>query len=241
MRKIEFILLSFLVVGLGYLFVFSPQVGVLGARQEKYTSFPSINFNVTPTEEPIIEVTPINNYNSQVKSSNAVGTIDCVGPDGKHFQTTQKECDDFNNAWRKPQTQTTNNQRTQSANNQTQQYQTTQPSTAYDFSKYPPCTITYPYSGTKTYYYLTAEYCKNAQQEAASITQVSPIPTTATVPTNSQDLSNNNVQQCQSNVTYKYQSLLQSCNQYGGSSARDACIQLYTNGRQQEYNACGGN
>lgn len=27
--------------------------------------------------------------------------IDCTGPDGKYLQITQKECDDFNNAWRK--------------------------------------------------------------------------------------------------------------------------------------------
>lgn len=30
--------------------------------------------------------------------------IECVGPDGKHFSTSQKECDDFNAAWGKPQT-----------------------------------------------------------------------------------------------------------------------------------------
>ena len=26
--------------------------------------------------------------------------IDCIGVDGKHMQVTQKECDDFNNAWK---------------------------------------------------------------------------------------------------------------------------------------------
>lgn len=26
-------------------------------------------------------------------------TIDCTGPDGKHFPATQKQCSDFNNAW----------------------------------------------------------------------------------------------------------------------------------------------
>lgn len=29
--------------------------------------------------------------------------IDCVGPDGKHFHTTQKACDDFNAAWGRAQ------------------------------------------------------------------------------------------------------------------------------------------
>lgn len=31
---------------------------------------------------------------------NVVQNIDCVGPDGKHFQTTQQECDSFNAAWK---------------------------------------------------------------------------------------------------------------------------------------------
>jgi hypothetical protein len=26
-------------------------------------------------------------------------TVDCIGPDGKHFNTTQQACDDFNDAW----------------------------------------------------------------------------------------------------------------------------------------------
>ncbi len=33
--------------------------------------------------------------------NNQTNYIDCIGPDGKHFQTTQKECDDFNAAWDK--------------------------------------------------------------------------------------------------------------------------------------------
>ena len=28
--------------------------------------------------------------------------IECIGPDGVHFQTTQKECDALNKAWEKP-------------------------------------------------------------------------------------------------------------------------------------------
>lgn len=40
--------------------------------------------------------------------TNSSAKIDCAGPDGKQFKTTQKECDSFNKAWDKT-TQTTNN------------------------------------------------------------------------------------------------------------------------------------
>ncbi len=37
------------------------------------------------------------------------GKIDCVGPDGKHLQLTQQECDNFNAAWGKPRSGGNNN------------------------------------------------------------------------------------------------------------------------------------
>ena len=48
----------------------------------------------TPTDTPIPTQMPQQTY--QQPSAN---TIDCVGPDGKHLQVTQQECDNFNNAW----------------------------------------------------------------------------------------------------------------------------------------------
>ena len=46
----------------------------------------------------------VSSSNQQAKSN-----IDCIGPDGKHSQKTQKECDGFNAAWRKPQQANRNN------------------------------------------------------------------------------------------------------------------------------------
>lgn len=43
------------------------------------------------------------------RQNNNATNIDCIGPDGKHSQKTQKECDDFNAAWRKPQQANRNN------------------------------------------------------------------------------------------------------------------------------------
>lgn len=70
------------------------------------TTTPTITVTVTPTKKvtpkpttkvtvaPITRVTP--------SGSN----IDCTGPDGKRFSATQKECDDFNNAWKPKATPT---------------------------------------------------------------------------------------------------------------------------------------
>ncbi len=43
----------------------------------------------TPTQETIIYTPPTNN----------IPIVDCIGPDYKHLQLTQKACDDFNAAW----------------------------------------------------------------------------------------------------------------------------------------------
>ena len=51
---------------------------------------PSPSLSVTTTGAP----RAVNNPTSR--------QIECVGPDGVHFKTTQKECDDFNTAWEKP-------------------------------------------------------------------------------------------------------------------------------------------
>ncbi len=66
----------------------------------------------TPSPSPIS--TPIPTPMPQVKVNQIAPTpydpiVDCIGPDGKHSQKTQKECDDFNAAWVKPQQANRNN------------------------------------------------------------------------------------------------------------------------------------
>lgn len=72
-----------------------------GMINTKETPTPLIT---TPTGAPLI-VTPKEKL------------IDCIGPDGKHLEekVTQKQCDDFNNAWKKP---TQNDNSSSNANNQ---------------------------------------------------------------------------------------------------------------------------
>lgn len=56
---------------------------------------------VTPI--PIPTLPPINSPVIGAVTTNKSNQIDCVGPDGVHFKTTQVECDNFNNSWNKPQ------------------------------------------------------------------------------------------------------------------------------------------
>lgn len=52
----------------------------------------NINLFTTPTLTPIP-------YKKKVNTQVVKNSYKCVGPDGKYFQTTQKECDEFNKAW----------------------------------------------------------------------------------------------------------------------------------------------
>jgi len=52
-------------------------------------------------QQSTVNTTPVRQTNTQqyTSVSDVNPKIDCAGPDGKHFQATQKECDDFNTAW----------------------------------------------------------------------------------------------------------------------------------------------
>ncbi|HSW96990.1 MAG TPA: CAP domain-containing protein [Candidatus Saccharimonadales bacterium] len=69
----------------------SPETQVLAAATIKPlpTVTPVSIFSPTPTSQQYF-------YPARIPKS---PIIDCVGPDGKHFHTTQKACDDFNSAW----------------------------------------------------------------------------------------------------------------------------------------------
>lgn len=69
-----------------------------------YRAMPSPTSFLTPSPIPTAKII------SQ-QSVNMTPKINCVGPDGVHFQTTQIECNNFNNAWKgiKPQPTTNPN------------------------------------------------------------------------------------------------------------------------------------
>lgn len=190
------------------------------------------------------------------KSSNVAGAttqrpvppqgnkIECIGPDGVHFWTTQKECDDFNNAWKnnKPE------QENRPPSDQGQNNRINIPSytnTYVDNSI--TCFVSYPCTGASFTYRMLPSDCTNAQQSASNICDTSknnystPIATPTLTDSQAQsiiDQHNSQVKQCQSNVVYQYSGLIQSCTQYGGS-AGEACKNIYEKQRQDAYNACG--
>lgn len=68
----------------------------------------SVNTNqsnkiTSPTPTPTKSVNQVNKGVNTVPKTNS-NLIACTGPDGKVFKTTQKECDDFNTAWKNPPT-----------------------------------------------------------------------------------------------------------------------------------------
>ena len=105
---------------------------------------PTPILELIPTHEPIPTNKPSNN--NQVKGSSTVTSnlIDCIGPDGKQFKTSEIECKKFNEAWGK---KVTNYQAPTKTNQNT------------NISNYPPCTIYYQELKYSRTYYISPEAC----------------------------------------------------------------------------------
>lgn len=89
------ILLSLIAV---ILFAFNLVVGrgisnTEAPREPQQTFGDLVTPSPTPTPSPFPTPTP---------RPPKLETIECVGPDGVHFQTTRKACDDLNNFWKNP-------------------------------------------------------------------------------------------------------------------------------------------
>lgn len=58
---------------------------------------------ITPTPTATLTSPPTPSPTSTPRPRDpGIETIECVGPDGVHFQTTRKACDDLNNFWKNP-------------------------------------------------------------------------------------------------------------------------------------------
>ncbi len=68
---------------------------------------PTLVVTASPTKKIIPKHTARPTTTPTVKITPTGSNIDCTGPDGKHFSATQKECDDFNSAWKPKPTPTT--------------------------------------------------------------------------------------------------------------------------------------
>jgi len=177
-------------------------------------------------------------YTNNTKTTSK--NIDCVGPDGKHFQTTQKECEDFNNAWGSTKKSNT------STNNKI-------PTNIAPINNGKPlitCKVNYPCTGNSYTYQVDADYCNTIQQSAASMCNTFSTGNTTTyvTPTPSQeqmqatvDQYNSNVQSCRNSAVSQYNIAKQNCNvQFGGSSsAGEACLTIAKNNYDSSYQNCG--
>lgn len=113
---------------------------------------------ITPIPTPTLEISPTPTLKPKIKvttnTNNAGSQINCIGPDGKQFKTTEAECKKFNESWGN-KSATNNNTNTNNTN-------------------YPPCTIYYPaLKYSQTYNYLSPEECikqKNASNSTSSTT-----------------------------------------------------------------------
>jgi len=74
---------------------------------------PPILPTITSAYWVTVTPTPIQTYQPPAN------TIDCIGPDGKHLQVTQTQCDDFNKAWKNYYPFPTSTQNTFSNNQET--------------------------------------------------------------------------------------------------------------------------
>ena len=79
---------------------------LLGLSSALEIDQPTINESSDITPPTPIPTKSVNKINKEVNTVPKTNTnlIDCTGPDGKVFKTTQQECDDFNTAWNNPPT-----------------------------------------------------------------------------------------------------------------------------------------
>ena len=157
--------------------------------------------------------------------------IECWGPDGKSFITTQKECDEFRVAWGKSNNTTSNTQPSNTNTNNPQPY-------VYVPKEYFHCVLLDPWTGiTYTYDYLyeTEEECVAEQRRMTKQVDdfLDSLPPTST-PAPAIDY----VRQCKADVnSYYSQQEINCIARFGmGSSAGPACIEI----TRQNWNAALG-
>lgn len=91
-----------LILSVSVAYIFGNVVNAIISKPEPLPTRP-VNI-VLPSPSP--SVTPAPPSVAGANTAN-IKQIECVGPDGVHFKTTQKECDEFNAAWRNTPKQNT--------------------------------------------------------------------------------------------------------------------------------------
>lgn len=110
---------------------------------------------------------------------------------------------------------------------------TTSTTTPYVPKTYYVCTLCY-YNSCSTYDHLY-ETKAECDVEQTRLNSVFSRPTPTPVPY----IPTYTTEQCREDVRQRFEPAFQSCNQYGATSARDACIEMNTNSRNNALAACG--
>lgn len=200
---------------------------------------------LSPTSAPtfVVVITPIPTIKPKVKiTTNDTGSkVNCTGPDGKTFLTTQAECDKFNADWGKTKTTTNTNITTGNEMVSCRISANCGGGVRYisktECSNSTCCQVGYNWS-----LFNSLQKCKDEQNKnntgsyvrptSIPIQTYQPVSTSAPAPTNPPVVQNSKTKtQCQEEVRLKYQALQ---SQYGGGSALEAINQNYN----AEMNSC---
>jgi len=202
---------------------------------------PTSSYNVTPT--PTIKP-KVTNAPNQKTNDPSVGSVECIGPDGKHFFTTMEECTNLNQKWGKPVNYMVNctypsecgggvkriskkecdkpctriNSNSNSNKNNDGNY--THPTYA-PIPTYKPYATYSPIPTSSHQVYVTPTLTDSQTQSVI-------------------DQYNHEVLECRGDVIHYYEPLIRGCNiKFGDSSATEACERIYEDQRQRDYDACG--
>ena len=163
------------IIALGLLFIIlviglvAKDSGLILGTKTSQEPVPTIDIsNISASESPTPTSTPIPKPIYIAPAVDHDPIIDCVGPDGKHLQVTQQQCDAFISAWRPALPSQQQNTNTSQTNTGT-----------YISTNYPPCTVHYSASGDITYSYTSPETCKIWQDQAKTSNTVYAQPTQA--------------------------------------------------------------
>lgn len=142
--------------------------------------------------------------------------IDCTGPDGKHLQITQKECDSFNAAW-------TNHKQGQENRPPSDQWQNNRINIPSYTNTYVDnsitCFVSYPCTGASFTYRMLPSDCTYAQTRAAETCNLYPKTTASDLDNGSTFQINPDVFQAAEAITNQSNAWVQDMtNKYGGNS-----------------------